>query len=264
MLKRKSSKITISSLILIALCFTTIVYGYSTFPNPTQDKYINDYVGIIDSSRKNQIISIGKELEDKTTAQAVIVIINSTNNIPIEDYSNKLFRTWGIGTSEKDNGLLILLSLKDQKWRIEVGRGLEGALPDLLTSSVMEQNAKPYFIEDNYGEGLLQSYSIFADNIAKEYNTTLDKTSTVPHSSPNIVRRNKGLLAGGIFIFILLFDFIFNRGRLFSLILQLIFWNNINGRGGRGGRGGGNGGYGGGYGGFGGGSSNGGGSSGGW
>lgn len=261
MFNRKKVKITISSLILITLCFTTIVYGYSAFPTPTTDKYINDYVGIIDSSTRNQIISIGKELEDKTSAQAVIVIINSTNNIPIEDYANKLFRNWGIGASDKDNGLLILLSMKDKKWRIEVGRGLEGVLPDLLTSSVMEENAKPYFVEDNYGEGLLQSYSIFTNTIAKEYNTTLDKTSTVPHTSPNLVRRNKGILAGGIFISILLFDLIFNRGRLLSIILQLIFWNNLNGRGGPGG---GRGGYGGGYGGFGGGSSNGGGSSGGW
>ena len=261
MFNRKKVKITISSLILITLCFTTIVYGYSAFPTPTTDKYINDYVGIIDSSTRNQIISIGKELEDKTSAQAVIVIINSTNNIPIEYYANKLFRNWGIGASEKDNGLLILLSMQEKKWRIEVGRGLEGVLPDLLTSSVMEENAKPYFVEDNYGEGLLQSYSIFTNTIAKEYNTILDKTSTVPHTSPNLVRRNKGILAGGIFIFILLFDLIFNRGRLLSIILQLIFWNNLNGRGGPGG---GRGGYGGGYGGFGGGSSNGGGSSGGW
>lgn len=258
MFSRKKVKITISSLILITLCFTTIAYGYSPFPTPTSDKYINDYVGIIDSSTRNQLISIGKELEDKTSAQAVIVIINSTNNIPIEDYANKLFRTWGIGSSNQDNGLLILLSMKEKKWRIEVGRGLEGVLPDLLTNSIMVENAKPYFIENNYGEGLLQSYSVFADTIAIEYNTTLDKAATVPHTSSHIVMRNKGILAGGVFIFILLFDIIFNRGRLLSLILQLIFWNNLNGRGGPGG---GRGGYGGGYGG---GSSNGGGSSGGW
>ena len=47
--------------------------------------------------KKEQIVSIGKELEDKTGAQATIVIISSLDDVPIEDYANKLFRSWGIG-----------------------------------------------------------------------------------------------------------------------------------------------------------------------
>lgn len=255
-------KRVLSSLILISLCLSITVYGASSYPAPTSDKYINDYIDMVDDSIKNQIISIGDELENKTSAQAVIVVINSTNKIPIEDYANKLFRTWGIGTSEKDNGLLLLLAIEDKEWRVEVGRGLEGALPDLLTNSIMENNAKPYFIEGKYDQGLLESYSIFADHIATEYNVTLEKTSNILHTSPNKTSRNSGIMAGGIFIFIILFDVIFNRGRLLSFILQILFWNNLSGRGGP--RGGGGGYGGGGYGGFGGGSSNGGGSSGSW
>lgn len=116
---------------------------------------------IINQPEANNIISIGKELEDKTGAQAVIVTIDSTNSIPIEQYANDLFRTWGIGQKGKDNGLLILLAIKDRTWRVEVGRGLEGAIPDALSNRIMESIAKPNFAEGNYGKGLINSYSTF-------------------------------------------------------------------------------------------------------
>lgn len=255
--KKKFFKILLTSL-LIFITFNSIALGDSQFPSPSSYKYVNDYANVLDHNSINEIISIGHELETKTTAQAVIVIIPSTSNTPIEDYANKLFREWGIGTSQKDNGLLILLSLNDKQWRIEVGRGLEGVLPDLLTSTVMEKTAKPYFVEGNYSEGLLESYSIFTDYIAKEYGATLDNSLNITPPTQSSHRKN-GLIFSGILLLLILLDLIFNRGRILSLILNIAFWNNYMGRGPRGG-----GSSGGGFGGFGGGSSNGGGSSGSW
>lgn len=264
--KNRFLKVFLSSLILLILFSSFSANAEDKYPTPTDYKYVNDYVGIITDSEAKSIISIGKELEDKTGAQAVIVIINSTEGTPIEDYANKLFRTWGIGQKEKDNGLLILLALDDRKWKVEVGRGLEGAIPDALSSRVMNSLATPQFKSGNYGEGLLQSYSAMADYIGTEYGITLDKSLniTLPNESSynyeNIVNSKIPIIIVVVLFFI---DLIFNRGRIFSSLLQLLFWSNI-GRGGRGPRGGSGGGGGGGFGGFGGGSSNGGGSSGSW
>lgn len=167
----------VSSLLLIS------VNAEIKIPSPTSYKYVNDYVNVINEAEVNKIISIGKELEDKTGAQAVVAVINSTNNVPIEDYAINLFRNWGIGQKNKDNGLLILLAINDRTWRVEVGRGLEGAIPDVLSNRVMESVAKPSFMEGKYGEGLLNSYSAFCDYIASEYNVTLDKSLNI--SVPN-------------------------------------------------------------------------------
>ncbi|MBM6838275.1 TPM domain-containing protein, partial [Clostridium saudiense] len=229
-------------------------------------KYINDYTNTIDKSTIKKIISIGKELEDKTSAQAIIVVIDSTNGTPIEDYANKLFRAWGIGEKNKDNGFLILLALDDKAWKVEVGRGLEGAVPDVLTNRVMQEIAKPNFINGDYSEGLLNSYSVFSDYIASEYGVTLDKSLnvTLPNES-NLNGRKEGKLAIGLLLLLIFADIFLNRGRISSSILHLLFWNsffNGNGRGGPGGFGGGS--SGGDFGGYGGGSSNGGGSSGNW
>lgn len=255
------------SLLVLCLIFSLNVYGLENFPNPTNLKYINDYTGAITQQTARSIISIGKELEDKTGAQAIVVVIDSTNGIPIEDYANKLFRTWGIGEKNKDNGLLILVAIKDKAWRVEVGRGLEGAVPDALTNRVMLQAAKPSFINDDYNEGILNSYSIFSDYVAAEYGVKLDKSLNIslPRQNQNNGNR-ESKIAIGIFFALLFFDIFLNRGRITSSFIQLLFLSSFNHRHRRGGPGGfgGGGSSGGGFGNFGGGSSNGGGSSGNW
>ncbi|CAM2077441.1 MULTISPECIES: TPM domain-containing protein [Clostridia] len=266
-LKSKLKAFTLFLLLLLCSVYY-IPNASSNYPTPTNLKYINDYTNTINNDYKKKIVSIGKELEGKTGAQAVIVVIDSTNNIPIEDYSNKLFRTWGIGKSDQDNGLLILLAINDRQYRVEVGRGLEGTIPDALSNRVMESLAKPSFSQGNYGEGLLNSYSKFCDYIAEEYGVTLEKSLNIelPSETQSTTSKNKNLGFIGIGFLILIFlDLIFNRGRVMSTLLQLLFWNNFfnGGRRGGGGFGGGSG-SGGGFGGFGGGSSNGGGSSGNW
>ena len=264
-LKSKLKAFTLFLLLLLCSVYY-IPNASSNYPTPTNLKYINDYTNTINNDYKEKIVSIGKELEDKTGAQAIIVVINSTNNISIEDYTNKLFRGWGIGKSEKDNGLLILLAINDRQYRVEVGRGLEGTIPDTLSNRVMESLAKPSFVQGSYGEGLLNSYSKLCDYIAEEYGVTLDKSLNIelPSQAQSTTSKNKNLGFVGIGFLILIFlDLIFNRGRVMSTLLQLLFWNSFFNGGKRGG-GGFSGGSGGGFGGFGGGSSNGGGSSGRW
>ena len=260
---------------IIALLFFSLllinpkgIIAKDKYPTPTSYKYVNDYVGIINEEYKNKIISLGKELEDKTTAEVAIVIIDSTNGVPIESYGNALFREFGIGKAKKDNGLLILLAMEDKTWRVEVGRGLEGVLPDLLTSKVMNNYGKDYFKEGNYQEGLYRVYDVFCEYIAKEYDVTLDKALKVDlrglNEDSNVDISNYIVLAIIILVFL---DILLNKGRVISFILRIIFYNSFFGGGdnnGSGGFGGGSGGSSGGFGSFGGGSSNGGGSSGGW
>lgn len=263
---KKLKFLLISLLVSLLFSFSLIAFAETNIPTPTNYKYVNDYVGILTQDEKEKIISIGKELEDKTGAQAVAVIIDSTNGEPIEEYALKLFRTWGIGQKNKDNGLLVLVAINDRSWRVEVGRGLEGAIPDALSNRVMESLAKESFKEGNYGEGILNSYSSFSDLIAEEYDVTLDKSLNITIPKENNSEKVPLFTSMGFLGVLLLIDLIFNRGSITLLILRILF---LTGGYGRGGRGGGSGGFGGssgsgGFGGFGGGSSNGGGSSGKW
>lgn len=253
--KRYSSLILLG--VVVLLCIT--VKAAITYPRPTSYKYVNDYAGVVDQNSARQIISLGRELEQRTGAQAIVVTIKTLRGVPIEDYANGLFRQWGIGQTNKDNGLLILLAVDDKAWRVEVGRGLEGAIPDVLSNRIMLELGKPNFAAGYYGAGLAQCYSQFGDQIAAEYGVKLTNSL---HTSLDMgavaTDRNSVSYTGYWVILAIIFsDIFFNRGRLLRLLLLSSFFGGGNRRGGGGG-------YGGGFGGFGGGSSNGGGSSGSW
>lgn len=272
-IKKKNFFVVMIGIFLLSqIIATNLVNAEPKFPKPTALKYVNDYAKVIDNDSAQYILSVGKELEDKTGAQATVVVIDSLEGESIESYANGIFRSWGIGQSNKNNGLLILLSMKDKKWRVEVGTGLEGAITDIYSSRVMNDFAVPKFKQNQYGQGLKMAYSALADNIAKEYEVTLDKNISVPQyinsgKNSNSAKKGNGILAIAVVLLVFL-DFILNRGRLTRFMIKLLFWSSIGRRGGRNGRNnGGFGGFGGGSsggGGFGGGSSSGGGSSGGW
>lgn len=277
-MKNLTKKIS-AFLIFLFVCIAPLSAFSIEYESPTKYKYINDYVGIMDEKTRDEIISIGKELEDKTSAQSTIVIINSLQGNSIEDYANKLFRQWGIGTSEKDNGLLILMAIEDKQYRVEVGRGLEGAITDIYSNRVMEGEAKPYFKEGDYSTGLLNAYKVFAQDIATEYNQTLSYDySPQENYKKSSQSDGESAILIGIIVFIILGDALFNKGRLMSLLFLSRRRGRYYGTGPiiRNNRkddddddffgpfGGGGGSSGGGFGGFGGGSSNGGGSSGSW
>lgn len=255
-------------LILIALILLIIVPigNIKAKPqdlSPTKLKYVNDYVNILNEDTKNSIVSIGNELEDKTGAQEVVVVINSLEGRDIESYANELFRTWGIGEKDKNNGLLILISLNDKKWRVEVGKGLEGTITDIYSARVMDSEAAPKFKDGNFDEGIKNVYAVFADDIAKSYNVTLEKNLNIKIDKNSNEDSNKM----GTYIPI----------TLAILVIIILIINSFR-NGPRGGSGFGGGGFGGGgfgnssgnsssgsdFGGFGGGDSGGGGSSGGW
>lgn len=258
----------ISILLLSQIAAMNIVNAETKYPKATQLKYVNDYAKVLDSKSTQYILSVGKELEAKTGAQATVVVIDSLKGVPIETYATGIFREWGIGQKDKNNGLLILLSVKERKWRVEVGTGLEGAVTDIYSSRVMNDYAVPKFKQNQYGEGLRAAYSVLSDSIAKEYNVKLDKNLNVPKQveATNVSSKGSGFVVIG-FIVLIFLDFILNRGRITRFMVTLLFWSSLGRRGGGngGGFGGsGGGGFGGGSGGFGGGSSSGGGSSGGY
>ena len=266
-MKRSISIVILSTFLLCGLIAINIVKAEPKFPSPTKFKYVNDYASVIDNNSAQYILSVGKELEDKTGAQATVVVIESLQGETIESYANGIFKSWGIGQKDKNNGLLILLSVKDKKWRVEVGTGLEGAVTDIYSSRVMNDFAVPKFQQNQYGEGLRAAYSVLSDNIATEYEVKLDKNIKVPQytesvKNPNTFKKSNGIVVIAIIILVFV-DFILNRGRITRFIITLLFWSSIGRRGGRNG-GGFGGGSGGGSGGFGGGSSSGGGSSGGY
>ena len=169
--KKMISKI----LIVIALLLTLFQIVSSAVVSPTRDFYVNDYANLLSEETKQYIINVNAELQSKTGAQIVVVTIPSLEGQSLEEYANELFRKFGIGDKKKNNGLLLLLALKKRQFRVEVGNGLEGILPDGKTGRIQNEYIIPYLKENNWNEGIKNGFDAFLDVIVDEYQVDIDK-----------------------------------------------------------------------------------------
>ena len=153
--------------ILPVLLIATVLCG--AVPQPTTTFYVNDFAETLSDSTKDYIAATSKTLYEKSGAQVVVVTVASLDGQSVETYSLDLARSWGIGSSEKNNGVLILLSTGDRKVRIEVGTGLEGCLPDSKTGRLMDQFAIPSYRNDDFDTGTLELYKAVVSVVCEEY-----------------------------------------------------------------------------------------------
>lgn len=118
--------------------------------------FVNDYAGIIDVNTKTQLDSDLKQIYDSGIAQYSIVTIKSLEGKDIESYSLNLAQSH-LGSTEKNNGLLLLVALDDKQYRFEVGRGIEYILNDAKAGRIGRTYLVPNFKEGNYSNGILEA-----------------------------------------------------------------------------------------------------------
>lgn len=240
--------------ILLLQCFFA---AYATAapqipPKPTAAAgiYVQDYAQVLSAEDKRRLLSIGQELDNKTTAQLAVVTVKTLDGQPIEDYSLSILREWGIGSKEKNNGALIVVAVQDRRSRIEVGYGLEGLLTDGLTGRIQDQAMIPYFRKGNYAAGIVNGYAVTASLIAKDAGVQLTAINSEQIAVPTKTTNNTDqeypfwlkLLIGAGIVLLLIVDNLFLGG----VLTQMLFFMFLRGRGGGGGRGGFGGGSGGG------------------
>ena len=112
--------------------------------------------------------------EEASTDQVVVVTVPSLGGRDIADYANRLGRAWGIGTAENDNGVLLVVAPNERDVRIEVGYGLEGALTDALSSTIIRREILPAFREDDYPRGIEAGTDAILAAIDGEYTAPAD------------------------------------------------------------------------------------------
>ena len=254
------SKLTYFVLIFVLLFSAALAFSAGAVTVPERPhNYVTDLAGIVDNTAENQLNRYLKELEQKTTAQVAVLTINSLEGADIEDLSLTVAHDkWKLGQKGKDNGVLLLIAFKDRKYRIEVGYGLEGVLPDGLVGSIGRQLLVPNFKKGQFSKGIFETALAIAQTVAKDAGTQI--TGMPRQKRPGYAEKKTGpstflkKIVSVLFFIILVILFIKNP-RLFLFFLVM---SSMGGRGSSWGSGGG-GGFGGGGGGFGGG-----GASGGW
>ena len=143
-------------------------------PAPTAQFYVNDFAGLLAADTKEYVDSVNEQLYAKCGAQVVITTIQSLEGAPLEEYATEMFRTYGIGDKEKNNGVLLLLALEDRACRIEVGYGLEGALNDAKSGRIQDNYMIPYFAEGKWDEGMRSGFDAIVAEVVKEYDVSVE------------------------------------------------------------------------------------------
>lgn len=127
---------------------------------------VNDYAGILEADEKRILENYLASVETSTSAQMVLLTVPSLEGDPVEDFSLRVAEAWKIGRKGADNGLLLLVAVEDREVRIEVGYGLEGALPDGKCGTIIRQVIVPEFRDGNYYEGINKAFEVMGQAIA--------------------------------------------------------------------------------------------------
>jgi len=213
-----------------------------------------DQAGLLSRQVRAQLTNALIAIKNQTGNEIAVLTVKSLEGESIDGYSIKVTDKWKLGSKEKDNGVLFLISMNDRKMRIEVGQGLEGDLPDARAGQIIRA-IKPYFKRGDYKAGIILGVSQIAQNIGVELK-----------GAPKVRnRRSRKRSSGLFFIIILVLSFLFRgRGGRGGGMMSMLLLGSMMG-GGRSSGFGGGGGFSGGSGGFGGGGGfSGGGASGGW
>lgn len=222
---------------------------------PDRRGAVNDFAGVLSAAETAQMERLAAELWEKTGTAVVVAVMETIGAEDADEFANRLYERWGIGRKGQDKGVLIFLTIRERRVRIETGYGVEGILPDGLVGELIDRYGLPYLRQGRYGQGLLSLMAAVAAVVAKAEGVTLSgapkaqRRSPPPAEEPSFLQ----LVLLAAVIFFLLGT---RQGRQ---VLPWLLMLMMSGGGRRGG--GGFGGFGGGFGGFGGGMSGGGGAS---
>jgi uncharacterized protein len=243
------------------------------YPRTAPPRLVNDYANILTPEQERALEEKLLTYADSTTTQIALITLPTLDDLPIEEVALQFLRQWGVGNKEKDNGVVVLVSMQDHKIRIENGYGMEGALPDMVVQSIIDNDITPAFKEEQYYRGFDNATTSLIKAAAGEYKAPAGYSAREKSSGGG----GGGIGIGKIILVIIVLVFLFGRGgggrgggymsrRGYrgGFFPPIFFPGSLGGGGGGFGGGGGGGFGGGGFGGFGGGSGGGGGASGSW
>jgi uncharacterized protein len=140
---------------------------------PIPEGYVGDFAEVIDARAEQTITAICAEVERRTTAEIAVATFPSMEAYgsfgSIEEFSLHVAETWGVGQKGSDNGVVLVLALAERESRIEVGYGLEGAIPDGRAGEILDAAMVPSFRDDDFSTGFLRGVQVVAAEIGEEY-----------------------------------------------------------------------------------------------
>lgn len=148
-------------LVSVVLAGCTVETPEVFYPKPTN--YVVDTSDVISEDLE---ISLNKNLADfKDTAEIAVVTVKTTQPLDEKEYAINLAREWGIGSAEKDNGVLFLIVTEDRKVRIETGRGTEGVITDAEAGRILDKAVVPHLKNNDWESGIKNGVTAIMEGV---------------------------------------------------------------------------------------------------
>lgn len=143
-------------------------------PKPVPQKLVNDFTKTLTAFQVEALESKLVAYDDSTSNQIAVVIIPTTGNYTVDEVALEIGRRWGVGNKDINNGIVLLIAKDDRKLKIEVGYGLEGAIPDITAKSIIDNYIVPNFKNDNYYRGIDEGTDAIIRAATGEYKAPAD------------------------------------------------------------------------------------------
>ncbi len=135
---------------------------------PDLSARVTDLNGTLGATERQALENRLRELEADTGSQLAVLLVDSTEPESIEQYALRVVEKWRLGRADVDDGVLVLVAVDDREMRIEVGYGLEGAIPDARANRIIDELITPRFADGDFVGGLLAGVDALADSIRGE------------------------------------------------------------------------------------------------
>lgn len=235
-MKRKFVSLVLALMLCIALPISAFAYN---IPNKPENGSVLDKSDVLSSSTIDYVVSKNDSLFYNTGAEIAIVTVDFIpDDGDIENYCYNIFKQWGIGSKERNNGLLLLMAIADDDYYAMPGSGIDDLFTGGMLKGILDDYLEPYFAEQKYDEGAKSFFDKSYEVLESYYRTHKDEyTNTNSYTQGGSSSRGSSGLATGFGALITI---------IIIVVLIIVITSMFGGRGGRGGHGGGYGGGGGG------------------
>jgi uncharacterized protein len=156
-------------LLLLFLFGLHSVFAQNIENKPNPPRAVNDFANLLEPSQRDALEQKIEAYNDSTSSAIVIITVPNLGGYDIAQVSLKYLRDWGVGTKDKNNGVVILVSKDDHKARIETGYGMEGVLPDVTCNDIIQTKMIPNFKQNDYYHGFDNAVDATIQAAAGEY-----------------------------------------------------------------------------------------------
>lgn len=179
----KIKKLTAVFLTLLIASFLAVTAAAVDLPEKSEQFYVLDQSDVISSDTEKYIVSMNEILEEKTGAQIVVVTQDFVQDGNLELYAYNLFNKWEIGSKEKNNGVLLLLSIGDDNYWCMTGKGLEKTLSSGTLGDILYDYLEDDFAKQDYDAGVRKTFDAIYKKLADIYSMDLPDEMTGNSSS---------------------------------------------------------------------------------